>query len=109
VHTLLNSIDYFLAPADAPDVLCETNCELKASYDVDQVTFKGYLARWLAKTVRLLPNDVDAARRMHRILRASAKVAAYANTCNPVRCYGKWWGAHCGGQAGRGKPARVSA
>ncbi|OJD40432.1 mannan endo-alpha-mannosidase [Diplodia corticola] len=79
---------FFSPPAgNASDVAYEAACEPLDSCNTDQLSFKAYLARWLAKTSVLAP-DVDNGTALP-LLRASALGAAAA-------CSGEADGTSCG-------------
>ena len=62
---------------DPPNVMTEVACESNGKCDVDQQSFKGYLARWMAATTKVAPFTEQWV--MPR-LQASAQAAA--GTCN---------------------------
>ena len=72
---LLNfALETFISPyPNATDVLYEQHCELTWDCDVDQHSFKAYLARWMAKTTVMVP---DTAETVSLVLRTSAVAAA---------------------------------
>ncbi|PWY86745.1 mannan endo-1,6-alpha-mannosidase [Aspergillus heteromorphus CBS 117.55] len=89
VNGLLRSQSTFLSTQEAyKDVLYEAACEPIASCQTDQFSFKAYLVRWMADTVKLAPFTRDTI--MTR-LRATAKAAA-------AQCVGGSTGTYCGMQ-----------
>ncbi|KAF7594736.1 hydrolase 76 protein [Aspergillus hancockii] len=74
---------------DPPDVMYEQACEPVNTCEVDQRSFKGYLARWMAASTQMAPFTVDFV--MPR-LRASASAAAKTCTGGPRKstCGLKW-------------------
>lgn len=101
---LLAGLGAFVSPfGNATDVLYERECELDWDCNIDQVSFKGYLARWLAQTAVLVPVTAE---RIREVLTASATAAARScvggeqgSTCG-VRWYlGTWDGTSGLGQA----------
>ncbi|MCJ1364553.1 hydrolase 76 protein [Acarospora aff. strigata] len=72
VEGILNATDVFFSP-QVPNVMYEVACEPNGKCDVDQRSFKAYLARWMAATTKMAPFTYDYV--MTR-LRASAQAAA---------------------------------
>ena len=71
----------FFSPfANSSNIMFEAECELTGTCDVDQLSFKAYLARWLAGTSLMAP---FTAGRVGMLLRASAIGASYACTGGP--------------------------
>lgn len=92
----------FLSPfANATDVMFEAYCELEGTCNVDQLSMKAYLIRWMAGTSLLAP---FTAPRVREILRASAPGAAAA--CNPA-CGSKWYINGSDGTSGLGQQLAV--
>ena len=85
VQGILDNLDIFISP-DAPNVLYEHACEPIGSCNEDQRSFKGYLARWMAKTMLVAPWTTDF---ITPILQASAMGAA-------AQCSGGSEGNTCG-------------
>ena len=84
---LVNGVNGFISPFDnATDIMYERACEPTWSCNVDQYSFKAYLARWLGQTRVIVP---QLSGRITQILRASAAAAANA-------CTGAGDGASCG-------------
>ncbi|RDA87623.1 hypothetical protein CP532_3785 [Ophiocordyceps camponoti-leonardi (nom. inval.)] len=69
-----------LATFSKDQVLFEQLCEPSKGCNNDQQSFKGYLARWLAGTVKLAPETADT---IMPVLRASAKSAADSCSGSP--------------------------
>ncbi|KAL1636226.1 hypothetical protein SLS56_001205 [Neofusicoccum ribis] len=89
-HTkgLLDNAKIFFGPADnSSQIAYEPACELIDTCNTDQLSFKAYLARWMAKTSVLAP-AIDNGQVMP-LLRASALGAATA-------CSGEADGTSCG-------------
>lgn len=88
---LLDATSTFISPyKNGSGILFEAQCELDYSCDVDQLSMKAYLARWLAGTSQMAP---WTAGRIGGLLRTSALGAAAScsgppdgNTCG-VRWY----------------------
>lgn len=75
---LLDATSTFFSPfPNATDIMFEAQCELDSSCNVDQLSKKAYLARWLAGTSILAP---WTAGRIGALLKASAAGAAAACT-----------------------------
>ncbi|KAJ5101237.1 Six-hairpin glycosidase [Penicillium alfredii] len=74
---------------DPPNVMYERACETINTCKVDQRSFKGYLARWMAQTTQMAPFTYD---RVMQKLKASAQAAA--KTCTGgdkgTTCGMKW-------------------
>lgn len=72
-----------------PNVMYERACETINTCKVDQRSFKGYLARWMAQTTQMAPFTYD---RVMQKLKASAQAAA--KTCTGgdkgTTCGMKW-------------------
>ncbi|KAJ9642689.1 hypothetical protein H2204_002337 [Knufia peltigerae] len=91
---------------NASGVMVEQACELDWSCDVDQFSFKAYLARWMADTTVLVPHLKG---RVGGLLKSSAKVAVKACTnvdagdarfkCGAHWYMGKWDGSIGVGQS----------
>ncbi|KAF2199367.1 mannan endo-1,6-alpha-mannosidase DCW1 precursor [Delitschia confertaspora ATCC 74209] len=69
---IINGTNVFFSN-DAPNVMTEVACEGNGKCDVDQRSFKAYLSRWMAATIKVAPWTFDLI--MPR-LRASAVAAA---------------------------------
>lgn len=82
---IINATDVFYHK-DAPNVMFEVACETNDKCDIDQKSFKAYLTRWMASTVKVAPWTYDLI--MPR-LRASAVAAA-------AQCNGGDDGKTCG-------------
>jgi len=85
VEGILNATDVFFSPK-VPNVMYEVACEPNGKCDVDQLSFKAYLSRWMAATTKMAPFTYDFV--MTR-LRASAQAAAQ-------QCSGGSDGTTCG-------------
>ncbi|KAI1907535.1 hypothetical protein LOZ53_005800 [Ophidiomyces ophidiicola] len=86
---------------DPPDVMTEVACEANGKCGVDQRSFKAYLARWMALTIRIAPYTRE---KLMPRLQASAKAAALQ--CNgPENACGLRWtmGAAYDGSTGVGE------
>lgn len=81
---------FFYSSSDSIDIMYEPGCEPYGTCNVDQQSFKAYLARWLAKTAVLAPFAAPTIRPM---LESSAKGAA--SSCSGgldgVTCGSKWY------------------
>ncbi|KAJ5343748.1 Mannan endo-1-6-alpha-mannosidase DCW1, partial [Penicillium brevicompactum] len=82
--SLLKAADHFF-PKD--NIMFEHNCEASGKCNVDQLSFKAYLSRWLAEVTQYAPYTYDAI--MSEKLRPTA-VAAVA------QCQGGDTGTFCG-------------
>ena len=97
---LLDATATFFSPyQNATNVMFEAQCELDYSCNVDQLSMKAYLARWLAGTSQMAPYTAG---RIGSLLKASALGAAasctggpYGNTCG-VRWYVNAFDNHTG-------------
>lgn len=77
----LDATATFFSPFEnASNIMFEAECELKGTCDVDQLSFKAYLSRWLAGTSLMAP---FTAGRVGTLLRESAIGASYACTGPP--------------------------
>jgi mannan endo-1,6-alpha-mannosidase len=88
---LLDATSTFFSPnKNASDILFEAQCELDYSCNVDQLSMKAYLSRWLASTSLLAP---WTAGRIGSILRPSALGAAASCTGPPDgnTCGVRWY------------------
>lgn len=85
---ILDSSSVFFAK-DPPNVMYERACETVDTCKVDQRSFKGYLARWMAATTQMAPFTYDQVMPM---LKATAQAAA--KTCTggdeETTCGMKW-------------------
>jgi mannan endo-1,6-alpha-mannosidase len=73
---IINATDVFFSK-DAPNVMFEVACEQNGKCDVDQRSFKAYLARWMGYTIKVAPWTRDL---LMPKLQASAQAAA--KQCN---------------------------
>jgi mannan endo-1,6-alpha-mannosidase len=88
---LLAATSTFISPyKNGSGILFEAQCELDYSCDVDQLSMKAYLARWLAGTSQLAP---WTAGRIGNLLRTSAQGAASSCTGPPDgnTCGVRWY------------------
>lgn len=88
---LLDAADTFITPfKNATNVLFEAQCELDMTCNVDQMSMKAYLIRWMAGTSVIAP---FTAGRVGEVLRASAQGAAASCTGGPYgnTCGTKWY------------------
>ncbi|KAL1652244.1 hypothetical protein SLS58_000371 [Diplodia intermedia] len=93
--------NFFSPPAgNATGVAFEAACEALDTCNTDQLSFKAYLARWLAKTSVLAP-DVDNGTALP-LLRASALGAAAACSADGTSCGYRWDTNSYDGKAGVG-------
>ncbi|KAJ9613311.1 hypothetical protein H2200_003253 [Cladophialophora chaetospira] len=84
------ALEAFVSPfPNATDVIYE-HCELTWSCNIDQFSFRAYLARWLAKTTIMMP---ETAEKVNPVLRASALAAAAACSggANGTTCGARWY------------------
>jgi mannan endo-1,6-alpha-mannosidase len=103
VAGFLDATSTFISPyPNATGILFEAMCEKRAACNVDQVSFKAYLARWLAATSQLAPFTSG---RVGAILQASAMGAAAACTAGPYgnTCGEKWYTNSSDGTSGLGQ------
>lgn len=103
VTGFLDATATFTSPyPNATDVIFEAMCEQRSACNVDQLSFKAYLARWLAATSLLAP---FTAGRVGTILQASAMGAAAACTAGPFgnTCGTKWYVNTSDGTSGLGQ------
>lgn len=82
------------------NVLYEVACEESGTCNIDQRSFKGYLARWLGVTAKIAPFTYD---RIMPILRASAESAAQACTGPDDACGLRWTEAEYDDKTGVGE------
>lgn len=102
-NCLLGNAGTFLYPnANASNVLYEPICEPSATCNNDQFTFKGYLGRWMAKTVLMVPSTRQT---VFDRLQASASAAALSCTggANNETCGTKWYVGGYDGMTGAGQ------
>lgn len=84
------SIVFFSPFPNASNIMYEAACETYGNCNTDQLSFKAYLARWLAKTSVLAPFTSSSIRPM---LEASAQAAAASCSggLDGVTCGTKWF------------------
>lgn len=91
VDGLLNATEevFFLTAGDDPPIMFEVACEGVGLCDLDQLSFKAYLSRWMAATTKWAPWTYD---RIKPLLENSAKAAAHQCTGgnNGRMCGLKW-------------------
>jgi mannan endo-1,6-alpha-mannosidase len=100
---LLDATSTFFSPfPNATDIMFEAQCELDNSCNVDQLSKKAYLSRWLAGTSIMAP---ATAGRIGELLRASAAGAATACTggLDGQTCGFKWFLGGYDGNTGVGQ------
>jgi len=100
---LLDATATFISPfRNATDILFEAECELALSCNVDQLSMKAYMARWLAGTSLMAP---FTAGRIGTLLRTSANGAAAACAGGPQghSCGSKWYINASDGTSGLGQ------
>lgn len=93
---------FFTGPDN--DIMFEVACERNVPErycNQDQVTFKGYLARWMAASTKLAPWTYN---HTMPLLRSSAMAAAQACTggSDGVTCGNRWWDGGFDGREGVG-------
>jgi mannan endo-1,6-alpha-mannosidase len=101
--SFLDATATFFSPfPNSTNIMFEAQCELSSTCNVDQVSMKAYLARWLAGTSILAP---FTAGRVGTLLRASALGAAAACTAGPYgnTCGNKWYISGSDGTSGLGQ------
>jgi mannan endo-1,6-alpha-mannosidase len=104
---LLEATDTFVSPfKNATDVLFEAYCELAEDCNIDQLSMKAYLIRWMAGTSLLAP---FTAPRIGAILRASAlgAAAACSGGSSGRDCGSKWYINGSDGTTGLGQQLAV--
>jgi mannan endo-1,6-alpha-mannosidase len=103
VAGFLDAITTFVSPyPNSTYIMFEAMCEQRSACNVDQASFKAYLARWLAATSLLAP---FTAGRVGTILQTSAMGAAAACTAGPYgnTCGAKWYINASDGTSGLGQ------
>ena len=88
---LLDATSTFFSPfPNATNIMFEAACEKKSICNVDQLSMKAYLSRWLAGTSLLAPYTAG---RIGGLLRASAIGASNACTSGTIgnTCGAKWY------------------
>ncbi len=96
------ALETFVSPfANATDVIYE-HCEVTWSCNIDQYSFRAYLARWLAKTTIMMPETAD---KVNTVLRASAlaATAACSGGVNGTTCGARWYLDKWDGTSGLGQ------
>jgi mannan endo-1,6-alpha-mannosidase len=75
---------------ETTDTMFEIACEPRANCNVDQLSFKAYLARWMAGTAKVAPQHYDA---IMKRLRGSAIAAAKQCTggAKGITCGTRWY------------------
>jgi len=98
----LNHASVFFPSAYGSQTMCEVACEVTQKCDVDQWSFKAYLARWLAISAQLAPYTYA---QIMPLLQTSAKAAA--KQCNGgasgTECGSRWFQDTCDGNLGVGQ------
>lgn len=101
VSGILDASEVFFSP-DVPNVMYEVACEPSNNCNVDQRSFKAYLARWMAATTKVAPWTYQ---RVMDKLRPSALAAA--NICtggaSGQMCGQKWYTGQFDGSTGVGE------
>lgn len=100
---LLDSVNSFVTPfKNSTNMIFEAACELKQTCNIDQLSMKAFLVRWLAGTSLMAP---FTAGRVGELLRTSAKGAAASCTGAPSgnTCGSKWYTGGWDGTSGLGQ------
>jgi mannan endo-1,6-alpha-mannosidase len=100
---LLEATTTFFSPfKNATNIMFEAACEINHNCNVDQLSKKAYMARWLAGTSMMAPNTAG---RIGSLLRASAAGAALACTGGPDNqtCGFHWYTGGFDGSTGLGQ------
>ncbi|KAE9990618.1 hypothetical protein EG327_001169 [Venturia inaequalis] len=100
---LLGASEVFFSPfPNATGIMFEAACEPANKCNNDQVSFKAYLGRWLAKTMILAP---FTAKTIRPLLETSAMAAAKSCSggSDGVACGTKWWVGGYDGKTGVGQ------
>lgn len=82
------------------DILYEVACEEGGTCNIDQQSFKGYLARWMGVTAKIAPFTYDL---IMPTLRASAEGAARACSGDNNACGLRWTESKFDGKVGVGE------
>ncbi|QSS66977.1 glycosyl hydrolase [Histoplasma capsulatum] len=100
LQNIINALHIFIHKGS--NVLYEPTCEAHNKCTTDQLSFKAYLARWMAATMQICPFTTA---RLLPILRASAAGAASACTIgtNGAQCSQRWNVGRFEGSAGLGQ------
>jgi mannan endo-1,6-alpha-mannosidase len=85
VDGLLNNTDVFFQDG----VMFEVACEGNGKCNIDQMSFKAYLARWMAATTKMAPWTFDAV--MARLRPSALAAAAQCNGGDTGRTCGLIW------------------
>lgn len=88
---LLDSVNSFVTPfKNSTNMIFEAECELKQTCNIDQLSMKAFLVRWLAGTSLMAP---FTAGRVGDLLRTSARGAAASCSGGPfgTTCGSKWY------------------
>jgi mannan endo-1,6-alpha-mannosidase len=84
---LLDAADHFFSKNESSkNVMYEPPCELIGRCNVDQLSFKAYMSRWMADVTQLAPHTYDM---IMNKLRVTAKAAV-------AQCQGGDSGTYCG-------------
>lgn len=100
---LLDALTSFVSPfQNSTDVILEKQCELDSACNVDQLSMKAYLVRWLAGTSQLFPSSSGY---IGSFLKASALGAAASCSGEPSgsTCGTKWFINSWDGTSGLGQ------
>ncbi|KAF2798505.1 glycoside hydrolase family 76 protein [Melanomma pulvis-pyrius CBS 109.77] len=86
---IINSTDVFFNMKDAPNVMFEVACENNGKCDVDQRSFKAYLARFMGYTIKVAPFTSE-----YILPKLTTSALAAAKQCNAgadqTSCGLKW-------------------
>ncbi|KAK4693899.1 hypothetical protein P7C71_g3584, partial [Lecanoromycetidae sp. Uapishka_2] len=79
----------FFSPfANATDVVYEFMCEERATCDVDQLSFKAYLSRWMVAATQMMPSLKE---QVFDLITPSAQAAAVSCSGNNASACGTKW------------------
>lgn len=84
------SVNFFSPFSNATGIMYEAQCETNMICNYDQLSFKAYLARWMAASAQMVPSIQNA---VELLLRPSAQAAARSCSggSDGVTCGAKWY------------------
>lgn len=96
------AFSFFTPFPNASDIMYEPACEKATVCNNDQLSFKAYLARWLATSTQMIPDTTDA---VMKLLRSSAlaAVGACSGGSDNQTCGTKWYVGGWDGTSGVGQ------
>lgn len=103
---IVKSLSVFVS-RDMPNVLSEVACEKSGTCNMDQRSFKAYLARWMAATTKVAPWTTDTIDPILKASRQAAVKACETGGKGGTQCGLQWTTGQFDGSVGVGEQMAV--